>query len=546
MAFGSKNRIRVQAGVEGVPQAAGELNKFRAAFDNVANSKGGRAILSGVGMGAGITAFNLLEDAVRGTIGAIGDGIQKAKDEQVGIDRLTTSLQANVRGWDGNTASIEDTIAAREKLAFSDGEQRDSLALLVTRTKDVTKALDLERTAMDLARLRKIDLAQASEIVSKVYGGNVSILSRYGIAVRKGATATEALADIQAAAAGQAEKFGDSAEGAAQGAQIALEDLQEEISTNFLPVVRDVSRWVRDDGVPAMRGFVDALDWVGASFGGTKREVVAFREEAERTGIFWQLTGQQIAGGMDAIDVNSKEAAQSLVDFRAGEREAASALGDLAAASGDTAGEIQKDNRKTQRSYSELVSFLMGDYNAQFDTAMGTIEAREDLHNAKTDKDRVEAYANLAALGTASQKDYREWIHVLERLAAGTKGKVHDAYLAAIRDVQALKAAAAGNVKVSVTYKSPRPGQASTASATGGYIPPGSYGTVGEEGIEGIHMLPGGGAYVTSRDQYTGAGGSGSPSGSPVVFQVQLDGRTIAEVVDRHLTYDALRAPRTG
>ena len=544
MAFGSKNRIRVQAGVEGVPQAAGELNKFRAAFDGVANSKGGKAILSGVGMGAGISAFNLLEGAIRSAFGAIGDGIQKAKDEQVGIDRLTTSLEANVRGWDGNTASIEETIVAREKLAFSDGEQRDSLALLVPLTKAGTTALDLERTAMDLARLRKLDLAQASEIVSKVYGGNVSILTRYGIAVRKGSSATEALAQIQAAAAGQAEKFGDSAEGAAQGAQIALEDLQEEISVNFLPVVRDVSTWVRDEGVPAMRGLVEALGWAGAAFGGTKREVVAFREEAERTGLYWQLTGQQIAGGMEAIDVHSKEAAQSLVDFRAGEREAASALGDLAATSEDTAGEIAKDNRTIRSSFRETADYLLNRYTGNFDTAMGIVEARSALYSAKTDEDRVAAYADLAALGAVSQKGYTQWIAALERLAKGTKGKVHDAYMAAIRDIQALKAAAAGNIKVQVTYKSPRPGQAPVANATGGYIPPDTYGTVGEEGIEGIHMLPGGGAYVTSRDQFTGGRGGGRES-VVVHTHINLDGREIARVVDRHLYYEAARAPRS-
>ena len=35
MGFGSKNRVRVQAGVEGVPQSVSELGKFRAAFDKL-------------------------------------------------------------------------------------------------------------------------------------------------------------------------------------------------------------------------------------------------------------------------------------------------------------------------------------------------------------------------------------------------------------------------------------------------------------------------------------------------------------------------------
>ena len=95
-----------------------------------------------------------------------------------------------------------------------------SLAKLVSVTKDATEALELQRIAMDLARLRGMDLATASDLIGKVYGGNVGILSRYGIQLEKGTTATEALAEIQRRAAGQAAAYADTTQGKLVRAQI--------------------------------------------------------------------------------------------------------------------------------------------------------------------------------------------------------------------------------------------------------------------------------------------------------------------------------------
>ena len=91
---------------------------------------------------------------------------------------------------------------ARTDLAFADDDQRASLQRLVSVTGDITKALELQRTAMDLARLRGMDLATAGDLIGKVYAGNLGTLSRYGIVLKKGTTATEALAEIQRRAAG--------------------------------------------------------------------------------------------------------------------------------------------------------------------------------------------------------------------------------------------------------------------------------------------------------------------------------------------------------
>jgi hypothetical protein len=142
------------------------------------------ALLGGVGLGAGLGAFSAISSGVGMVTDALADSVKKAIEEQAGMERLGAALKANIPAWNGNTDAIEKVIAEREKLAFSDGDQRDSLALLVGITHDATKALDLQRQAMDLARLRGISLSDASTILGKVYSGNTAILKRYGIQVK--------------------------------------------------------------------------------------------------------------------------------------------------------------------------------------------------------------------------------------------------------------------------------------------------------------------------------------------------------------------------
>src|SRR3990167_649723 len=90
---------------------------------------------------------------------------------------------------------------------------------------------------MDLARLRGMSLSDASELLGKVYGGNTSILRRYGIRVRQGATATEALAEVQKMAADQAEAFADTSLGAWTALELKIEDVKEAVGKQLLPAM---------------------------------------------------------------------------------------------------------------------------------------------------------------------------------------------------------------------------------------------------------------------------------------------------------------------
>jgi hypothetical protein len=193
-------------------------------FDKLGRATGGLVSPTFLAI-AGVTAFT----------GFLFEAAKGAAEEEQNIAKLTASLYANIPGWDGNTAAIEKQITAREDLAFSDDELRDSLALLVGATHDVQKAFAIQTTAMDLARFKGISLQDATEALTRVEGGQFRALKSLGIVLKDGATQTDALAAVQAVAAGQASAYGNTLAGTATRIEIKLHDVSEEIGKHLLP-----------------------------------------------------------------------------------------------------------------------------------------------------------------------------------------------------------------------------------------------------------------------------------------------------------------------
>jgi hypothetical protein len=553
---------------------SGTLDKIRGQFDTLGKNKGAQSILQGIGVGAGISAYGLLNDAISGVVSVVEDSVQKAKDEQVGIDRLTTSLKDNVAGWNGNSDAIETVIHAREKLAFSDGEQRDSLALLVTRTHDVAKALVLEREAMDLARLKGIDLADASNIIGKVYGGNVAILQRYGIAVTKGATATEALAQIQKASAGQAEAFANTAEGAAERSQIAIDNLQEDLGRHLLPAITSIALFAADNLVPALDDAVTGFDAVTKAIGDNQAVIQPLITTLELlSGTYAQLhqtsdaqaageakyqalaekllqtTEDRIAATKAQNDAITKataasndaytatrdlrkevdDTAKAYDDWRGAIHDAARALNDQQRGHAETSLKIKGvklDLKETSRELGKL----------QTDNPHPTLKIQQDINDLKLkmldDRDQLTLLkADLTTAGKVRMSTTTYWIDQIKAHA--------DTADAGVKKLLADLQRTGGAIGAAPGQRPNAGGQGAHGAAGGGYRPAGWSGAVGELGQEGMTLLPGGGAMITPHQ------GGGGGSGAPVMIQLHLDGRVVAQVVDRHLYYEAARAPQS-
>lgn len=249
------NRVSIKTDAPGAKQATGEIKNLRDAYTRL--QKGGKeGFVIGASAAATTKAFNAVGLAVNAVTGYLGDAKDAYREDIASQAKLQTSLKANVVGYGDESDAIESVLASRIKLGFSDDEQRDSLAQLVTRTHDANKALGIQRVAMDLARLKNISLGEAANLLGKAFSGQVGALRRAGIAVDENATATEALMAVQKAAAGQAEAFADSE----LGRVVVAETKAAEASEKFGKAVSKIATPMQELGTVIIEGYAGAFD----------------------------------------------------------------------------------------------------------------------------------------------------------------------------------------------------------------------------------------------------------------------------------------------
>jgi hypothetical protein len=280
---------------------------------------------TGFGLGAGISVWNTAKQAIGMVTDVLGEAVAAANEEQASVALLTQSIRENDAGWRGNIAAVEEVIASRQRLGFADEEQRDSLRQLVAATKDSEEALRLQGIAMDFARLRGIDLGAAGDVIAKVYSGNIGILSRYGVVLEEGATATEALEEIQRRAQGQAEAYAQTNSGSllaplmadfAEFAAGALTDVAAGL-TNVANAFHNVFRWMNphlallEDTEKALRAEAEArgldADAAVAEFRATQDLTQANERLAEIDARILELQGYNNIAHKNTIAMLQKE-----------------------------------------------------------------------------------------------------------------------------------------------------------------------------------------------------------------------------------------------
>lgn len=142
--------------------------------------------------------------------------------------------------------------------AVDDEELQDSFTNILRVVPKVGRALKLNALAADISAARGMDLAKAGELVGKVAGGNTGILSRYGIVLKKGATAQEALAALQKKFRGQAKAYGDSVAGAGDRVKVAMENIAETVGEMVFPLAGKVLS-AFSDALAKVQEFVDKI-----------------------------------------------------------------------------------------------------------------------------------------------------------------------------------------------------------------------------------------------------------------------------------------------
>ena len=190
------------------------------------------------GMLSGLVNPSMLAAGAIGVLGGVLiESVTGAIEAEKGIARLDAALKANVPGWNGNTKAIDDSMTAMENLGFKNTEVRDSLTKLIVPTHNVAKAEDAMKVAADLARLKGISLADATDTLTRIEGGRFKGLAALGIKLKDGATLTDALAAVEQAAQGQASSYADTIDGKLNVAQAKMNDAMDRAGEKLLPLV---------------------------------------------------------------------------------------------------------------------------------------------------------------------------------------------------------------------------------------------------------------------------------------------------------------------
>ncbi len=209
----------------------------------------GTGALSGLGRAAAFASTSFIGGA--GLIYALKASVQQATEQQTVLANLKNSLEASGFSWNTYGQQIQEaTQHTKELSAFDDEELFKSLQLLVRGTGNVTKALDLNALAADVARGRNLGLVQAAQLLVRVQAGQIGSLRRLGINVKEGISGTQALIEVQKQYAGAAAAFGDTAEGAQQRFNVAIQDTEKLIGRALLPTLtkylKKATDWLND------------------------------------------------------------------------------------------------------------------------------------------------------------------------------------------------------------------------------------------------------------------------------------------------------------
>ena len=212
-----------------------QLRRTKTDMDRTARGVvAGSGVFHGLGRSVAFASSAFLGGA--GLIYALRTVVKEARNMQAVQVRTAQAVRNSGNSWVAHRKQIEGVIQAQSRLAaFDDEELLDTFGRMVTRTKDINKALQLNAIATNVARGRNMDLEASGRLVLKASIGQAGALRRLGINIRQGASAQEILTALQERYAHQAERFGKTSEGAQERFNKTLRDSEEIIGTAILP-----------------------------------------------------------------------------------------------------------------------------------------------------------------------------------------------------------------------------------------------------------------------------------------------------------------------
>lgn len=224
--------IAILGEAKGIKEAGAEARKSLGEVETKGQSTSKKLAAIGTKLVAGLA-----------TVGAAAAGyaIKAGSELQETQDNLRNALERTHQTIDSFGPGLSKLLKQNEKWGHTNAEVNTSLEKLVRAGVPAKKALTDEATAANLAASRHISLASATDIVTKVETGHVSLLGRLGIATKdaEGKTLSQAAA-LQLLAdkyGGAADTAGESFKGKITAAKVAVEDMAAKVGVKLIPIL---------------------------------------------------------------------------------------------------------------------------------------------------------------------------------------------------------------------------------------------------------------------------------------------------------------------
>lgn len=183
-------------------------------------------------------------------VGVAVISVKAAEESQAAHARLTTAIKNSGDQYGAYAERIDHADSAARRLGFDNADLESSLAKLTPVAHGVGNALNLMNLAEDIARGRHIELSAATDILTKVENGRVSMLSRIGINTKDATGATisqeEAIKRLTALYGGSASAYAQTFAGKLATIKAEATFVAEKIGMTLIPIIEHVGSAAAD------------------------------------------------------------------------------------------------------------------------------------------------------------------------------------------------------------------------------------------------------------------------------------------------------------
>ncbi len=218
----------VQKNLEPAIKASNAFALALGAVTGVAATTFGVAIKAAIGAEKEMAVAT---QALKNSFDTLSDKTLKHLGAQLGTDTITLEDLKGV---------MEDTGRAAVKLGYDDETASTAFAKLFQATKDIIQTQKDVALAMDLAAFSGRDLGSATQAIMMVHAGGTRVLKEFGIEVKEGTTAMEALNLVNQKVQGSAETMASTTEGKMKVLKVQWDNLKETLGEKFLPVFNEL------------------------------------------------------------------------------------------------------------------------------------------------------------------------------------------------------------------------------------------------------------------------------------------------------------------